>query len=143
MSVGVLYTKENKNYMRKIYKKLLTMLLLASITVTTSTIQVKAKTWKTLGTFRLSYYCSERYPHICNAGYPYKTASGTTVTPGRTIAVDPRIIPLGSKVKIDKKVYIAEDTGGAIRGNRIDVCVSSHSEALRLGIQYKKVKVFR
>lgn len=50
------------------------------------------------------------------------TRSGTQVRPG-VIAVDPKIIPLGSKVYIKeyKKVYSAEDTGGAIKGNKIDI----------------------
>lgn len=51
----------------------------------------------------------------------------------RTIAVDPKIIPLGSKVKFSDKVYIAEDTGGAIKGKRIDLFVGSHSEAMKFG----------
>lgn len=86
-----------------------------------------------IGTFNVTYYCAEKYPHICNAGPPYKTASGTTVTPGRTIAVDKSIIPLNTPVIINGHLYVAEDTGGAIKGNRIDIAVSSHQEALSLG----------
>ena len=52
---------------------------------------------------------------------------------GRTIAVDPRVIPLGSKVRMNGKEYIAEDTGGAIKGKRIDLFVDSHSEAMKFG----------
>lgn len=63
-----------------------------------------------------------------------KTASGTTPRAGRTIAVDPRVIPLGSTVTIDGYgTYIAEDTGSAIKGNIIDIYFSSHSEALKFG----------
>ncbi|WCS68727.1 hypothetical protein Goe19_00860 [Bacillus phage vB_BsuM-Goe19] len=57
----------------------------------------------------------------------YKTATGTTPTEGRTIAVDPDVIPLHSKVYIESDFpgitgeYIAEDTGGAIKGKRIDI----------------------
>lgn len=63
-----------------------------------------------------------------------KTASGTVPVEGRTIAVDPKVIPLGSKVSVqflDKEheayshVYIAEDTGGAIKGNRLDIFIGS------------------
>lgn len=57
------------------------------------------------------------------------TASGARATVGRTIAVDPKVIPLGSKVYIVfpekyshlNGVYIAEDTGSLIKGNKIDV----------------------
>ena len=92
-----------------------------------------------LGEFNITYYCAEKYPHICNAGPPYKTASGTVVTAGRTIAVDPAVIPLGTPVVINGHVYIAEDTGGAIDGNRIDIAVNTHQEALNLGVDVFKV----
>lgn len=88
--------------------------------------------WKNLGTFKITHYCCEKYPHICNAGPPYKTASGTTPHVGGC-AVDPKKIPLGSYIKINGVVYHAEDTGGAIKGNRIDVVVGTHKEALQKG----------
>ena len=49
------------------------------------------------------------------------TATGTIATAGRTIAVDPKIIPLGSTVIINGREYIAEDTGGGIRGYKVDI----------------------
>lgn len=52
---------------------------------------------------------------------------------GRTIAVDPRLIKLGSKVRMNGKEYVAEDTGGAIQGKRIDLFMGSHNEAMRFG----------
>lgn len=88
--------------------------------------------WKSLGKFKITHYCCEQYPHICNAGAPYKTATGTTPRPG-VCAVDPKVIPLGSYVKINDAVYHAEDTGGAIKGNRIDLVVETHKEALSKG----------
>lgn len=86
-----------------------------------------------IGRFKITYYCAEKYPHICNAGPPYETATGTTPTAGRTIAVDPSVIPLNTRVIIDGHEYVAEDTGGAIDGNRIDIVVATHAEALRKG----------
>lgn len=88
--------------------------------------------WKSLGTFKVTHYCCEQYPHVCNAGAPYKTATGTTPHVGGC-AVDPKKIPLGSYVKINGVVYHAEDTGGAIDGNRIDLVVKTHDEALKKG----------
>lgn len=88
--------------------------------------------WKSLGTFTVTHYCCEQYPHICNAGAPYKTATGTTPHVGGC-AVDPKKIPLGSYVKINGVVYHAEDTGGAIKDNRIDLVVGTHAEALEKG----------
>ncbi len=57
------------------------------------------------------------------------TKTSTTVEAGRTIAVDPDIIPLGTRVYIEGLGYrVAEDTGGAIKGNRIDIYVDSAAE---------------
>lgn len=86
--------------------------------------------FKNIGTFKLSYYCPCAR---CNGNTRGITASGAKLKPGVSIAVDRRVIPLGSKVLIDGREYVAHDTGGAIKGNRIDVCVSSHAEALKLG----------
>lgn len=60
---------------------------------------------------------------------------------GRTIAVDPRVIPLGSKIRMNGKEYVAEDTGGAIKGKRIDLFVESHNEAMRFGKKLIEVYV--
>lgn len=91
-----------------------------------------------LGRFRISHYCP---CSICNGGYS-GTASGAPLTPWVSIAVDPSIIPLGSSVYIDGYgSFKAHDTGGAIKGNRIDVCVSSHAEAYQLGVVYRDVYV--
>lgn len=94
--------------------------------------------WKDLGTFKITHYCCEKYPHICNAGPPYKTATGTTPHVGGC-AVDSKVIPLGSYIKINDVVYHAEDTGGAIDGNRIDIVVDTHKEALSKGTYRAKV----
>ena len=96
--------------------------------------------WKSLGVFKITHYCCEKYPHICNAGAPYKTATGTTPHVGGC-AVDPKKIPLGSFVKINDVVYHAEDTGGAIKGNRIDLVVGTHAEALEKGTYQAEVFV--
>lgn len=66
------------------------------------------------------------------------TASGVRATPGVTVAVDPNVIPLGSDVLVDYgdgeiEYYRADDVGGAVKGNHIDLCVGSHEEALQLG----------
>lgn len=70
------------------------------------------------------------------------TASGTKAKQGRTVAVDPRYIPYGTKIIIDGHIYISEDCGGAIKGsNRLDIFFDSHEEALEFGRQTKTVKV--
>ena len=69
------------------------------------------------------------------------TASGTKAKEGRTIAVDPEIIPLGTEVEINGHTYRAEDVGGMIGGNRIDIFVESHDKALELGTYKTEVIV--
>ena len=68
------------------------------------------------------------------------TASGVKATPGVTVAVDTSIIPLGSDVLVDYgdgviNYYRADDTGSAIKGNKLDLCVSSHQDAINLGVR--------
>ncbi|WMJ79836.1 ubiquitin-like domain-containing protein [Clostridium sp. MB40-C1] len=74
------------------------------------------------------------------------TASGTRTkrTSGgySTVAVDPSIIPLGTKLYIEGYGYaIAEDTGGAIKGNRIDLYFNSDSEVHNFGVRYLNVYI--
>ena len=76
----------------------------------------------------------------CNGNDQALTATGTTLTEGRTIAVDPSVIPLGSRVFIEGfGVFIAEDVGGAIKGSKIDIAVTTHARANELGVQYANV----
>lgn len=70
------------------------------------------------------------------------TASGTRPKEKRTIAVDKRLIPLGTKVKIGNIIYRAEDTGGAIKGKRIDIYYASHRRATAHGVRYQNIKVY-
>lgn len=86
----------------------------------------------------ISFYCTGS---CCNGGYGNITALGTPITPWYTVAVDPSVIPLGSKIRIEgfDQIFYCADTGGAIKGNKIDVAVSSHAEANRLGRQYRNV----
>lgn len=72
-----------------------------------------------------------------------RTASGTVPEKGRTIAVDPEVIPLGSEVMIDGQVYIAEDTGCAIKGNKIDLFVGTEAESISYGVQEHEVFIKR
>jgi 3D (Asp-Asp-Asp) domain-containing protein len=72
-----------------------------------------------------------------NDGNPNTTATGTKPRPG-TIAVDPKIIPYGSKIIIvyeDGTVEygVAEDYGGLIKGNVIDVFRQTYKEAIKHG----------
>lgn len=58
------------------------------------------------------------------------------------VAVDPNLIPLGSQVEIDGKLYLADDTGGAIKGHRIDLRLDSREEAINWGSRVKTIRVY-
>ena len=87
-----------------------------------------------IGRFKVTHYCTCT---ICNEGYGNSTAYGGAIRPGITIAVDPRVIKKLSWVYIDGYgARLAEDVGGAIKGNRIDMAVPDHATAMRMGVKY-------
>jgi uncharacterized protein YabE (DUF348 family) len=76
------------------------------------------------------------------------TASGTVAKRNRgsysSVAVDPRVIPLGTKLYVQGYGYaIAEDTGGAIKGNGIDLFYNSSSEVDNWGVRWVNVYVIK
>ncbi|MCY9308821.1 3D domain-containing protein [Bacillus inaquosorum] len=85
------------------------------------------------------------YTSSC-AGCTGTTASGKSVSPGM-VAMD-QWVPLGTKVKITcpeypqiNGVYNVEDRGGAIHGNRVDIYMTSHSEAVKFGKRDIKIEI--
>jgi 3D (Asp-Asp-Asp) domain-containing protein len=98
--------------------------------------EVEVEKYKNLGEFKLTGYCACEY---CCGKTDGITATGTKATSGRTIAVDPSIIPYGSLVKINGREYVAEDCGGAIKNNKIDIFFDTHEEALQWGVKYAEV----
>ncbi|MCL1895028.1 MAG: 3D domain-containing protein [Clostridiales bacterium] len=95
---------------------------------------------KYVGNFKVTHYCACT---ICTWGSGV-TASGKQVAEGM-IAADWRVLPKGTKVYIrsggSMVTKVVEDTGGAIKGNIIDVYVSSHDQALRMGVYYADLYV--
>lgn len=70
------------------------------------------------------------------------TAIGTTPRVG-VIAVDPRVIPLGTRVRIPAMgngIFVAEDTGGMIKGNKIDIYMSHGDQARQWG--RKQIEIY-
>lgn len=102
-------------------------------------VTVKAKSSGRYRTMRVkcTAYCPCR---SCSGGYGTNTATGRRAKEGRTIAVDRRVIPLGSKVVIDGHTYIAEDTG--VSGKSIDIYMTSHSRCNKWGVRYRTVKIY-
>lgn len=79
---------------------------------------------------------------VCDPGMDGRgiTRSGVPAYPWRTLAVDPAVIPLGSRVYIPTLAhtpsggwFVAEDTGGAIRGYAVDICMPDRRTALGFG----------
>lgn len=93
-----------------------------------------------LGMFRVTAYCP--CVKCCGEWADGYTYTGVKATANRTIAVDPDVIPLGTKVEIDGREYIAEDIGGAVDGERVDIFFNLHDEALEWGVQYHGVFIF-
>ena len=103
---------------------------------------------KYLGEFRLTAYCSCYY---CCGSYALNRpvdefgneivygSIGETLIEGYSIAVDPDVIPYGTEVIIDGVTYKAQDCGGMIDGNEIDVYFSDHKKAEEFEVQYKDV----
>lgn len=91
-----------------------------------------------LGEFTLTAYCSDSC--CCGVWANGYTATGTWATEGRTIAVDPKVIPYGSRVLLiwpdgTQHSYIAEDCGSGVNGNHIDVFFNDHQVARVFGVQ--------
>ena len=93
-----------------------------------------------LGTFVLTAYdpCIK-----CCGKTDGITATGTKGKTGRTIAVDPSVIPYGTRVLIGGYVYIAEDTGSAIKGRHIDMFMDTHDVAMQFGRRIGQVYLIK
>ena len=105
-------------------------------------------TLTSIGEFTITAYCACEKCCGKDPSHPAYgiTASGTEATQGRTIATDPSVIPTGMVVYFEgidglTGGYIAEDTGAAIKDNKIDLYFDSHQDALEWGVQTKEVFV--
>lgn len=90
-----------------------------------------------LGLFELTAYCP---CSACCGKDDGITATGTVATEGRTIAVDPTVIPYGTTIEViyadgSSARYVAEDCGGAIKAKSLDVFFFDHQAAREYGIQ--------
>ena len=88
--------------------------------------------------FKITAYCS--CSKCCGAHASGYTASGTLATANRTVAASSQYA-FGTKLIINGKEYTVEDRGGAITGDRIDIYMNSHAEALAWGVRYLPVQV--
>lgn len=112
------------------------------ITITVNVDTIKLQAPKYIGKFYCTSYCS---CSICCGSYNDNRneiiigARGVELIPDYSVAVDPKVIPLGTIIIIDGKEYRADDTGSAIKGNHIDFYCANHEEALSNPNRYVEV----
>ena len=110
------------------------------VATTSRSVSLPRTTSSTGGTtYKVTAYCP---CSKCCGKSTGRTASGTKATPGRTVAASSKFA-FGTKLNIGGHVYTVEDRGGAVNGNKIDIFVSSHSEALAWGVRYLPVSVVK
>ena len=90
-----------------------------------------------LGEFQVTGYCSCSL--CCGEKEEKLTKSETVPKAAHTIAADPSVIPLGTRIVIDGVSYVVEDTGKAIKGKQLDIYFDTHEEADRYGRKEKYV----
>jgi len=91
---------------------------------------------KYLGQFKATFYTDD----VASCGKDNGITSTGTHVSDMTVATDPNVIPMGSLIYVSGIGFrIAEDTGGAIKGKKLDIYVDSAAEAKKLGIQHNRV----
>lgn len=93
-----------------------------------------------IGEFKLTAYCPCAE---CSGPWGNMTSTGVIAQTEHTVAVDPKIIPYGTKLLIGDTVYTAQDCGGAVKGNVIDIYFATHAETYEFGVQYSKVYIYQ
>ncbi len=106
-------------------------------TTTRAAATTAATTTSGTQVYKITAYCSCAK---CCGKATGRTAMGTKATAGRTVAASGKFA-FGTKLNINGHVYTVEDRGGAINGNKIDIYVNSHAEALAWGVRYLPVSV--
>lgn len=106
-------------------------------TVTSRSSYIRGVTTAQSGIYKVTAYCACMK---CCGKTNGITASGVKATANHTIAA-PRTFAFGTKVIMNGQTYVVEDRGGAIQGNRIDVYMNSHQEALRWGVRYLQLDI--
>ena len=108
-------------------------------TVTARSASRGGVTTASSGRYKVTAYCSCAK---CCGKTNGITASGTRATANHTVAA-PSTFAFGTQMVINGRTYVVEDRGGAIQGNRIDVYMNSHAEAIAWGVRYLDVEVIK
>lgn len=107
------------------------------VTSRSSVVRKTGTTTAISGRYKVTAYCSCAK---CCGKTNGITASGRKATANHTVAA-PSTFAFGTELIIGGKTYTVEDRGGAIQGNRIDVYMNSHAEALAWGVRYLNVEI--
>lgn len=111
----------------------------SSTTDRTTTVNTATTSEKTAATkvYKVTAYCS---CSKCCGKSNGLTAMGTKATAGRTVAASSQFA-FGTQLNINGHTYTVEDRGGSVSGNKIDIYVNSHAEALAWGVRYLPVSI--
>lgn len=125
--------------------------VIAEIATTTKQEETTETELKSLGVYRLTAYCpcekccgkwANNRPTDKEGNTIVYGAAGKKLVTGCSVAVDPSVIPYGTRLTIDGKEYIAQDSGGAVKDKIIDLYFNNHEEAEKFGVQYMEVFVY-
>lgn len=117
---------------------------------TPATTYASLEPLRAIGTYKVTAYCgcvkccgiwSAQHPERVGTGYQQKTASGTVPKAEHTVAADTSVLPFGTEIVIEGRIYTVEDTGSAVNGKHIDLYMDDHQAALEWGVQY--IEVYR
>lgn len=89
-----------------------------------------------LGEFKLTAYCPCKE---CSGPWGSMTSTGIQAQINYTVAVDPKVIPYGTKLYINGNIYEAQDCGGVVKGNVIDIYFATHAETEQFGVKYTQI----
>ena len=92
---------------------------------------------ESLGVFTVTYYCACEVCCGWWSGGP--TASGAYPVADWTVAADPEVLPMGTRIYINGHEYCVEDTGSGVEGNHVDIYVTDHDLAVNNGVGYAEI----
>ncbi len=101
-----------------------------------ASLQNSTSNLRSLGVYKTTAYCPCRK---CSGGWGGRTSTGSIATANHTISVDPRVIPYGSRIMINGVIYTAEDCGGGVKGNHIDIFFNTHGETRAYGTRSAEI----
>lgn len=123
-------------------KKIFLFLAMAMMMAVSPAAQARTTSGKliNMGEFKLTAYCPCQR---CSDHYGRLTSTGKYARSGHTIAVDPKEIAYGTKILIGDTVYIAEDCGGRVKGEHIDIFMDTHEEVEEFEVKHKNIWIVK